>query len=55
METLWSGKFEFFVVEKMANQTFTGLKQAKSAFIIATLFDESKRKIYVLRVSSANE
>ena len=43
METLWSGKLEFFVADKIVNKTFTGLKLAKSAFLIATLFDESKK------------
>lgn len=45
MERLSSGKFESFMAEKIVNKTFTGLKLAKSAFLIATLFDESKKKI----------
>ena len=43
METFWSGNFEFFVAEKIVNKTFKGLKLTKSAFLIATLFDESKK------------
>ena len=45
METLWGGQFESFVAQKIVKKTFTGLKLAKSAFLIATLFDESKKKI----------
>lgn len=47
METLCSGKFEFFVVEKIGNKTFKALKLATSDFFIATLFDESKKKNFI--------
>ena len=46
METLWSGKLQFFVAEKIVNKAFTGLQLAKSAFLIATLFDESQKKVH---------
>ena len=44
MAMLWSGKFEFFVPEKNRKQNVQRIK-ARNFFFIATLFDESKKKI----------
>ena len=53
METLSSGKFEFLVAEKIVNKAVIGLKHAKSAFFIANLFDESKKKLHHMHLKGA--
>lgn len=50
METQWSGKFESFVADTIVNKTFTGLKLAKSAFLI----DESKKKLLHVHFKKLN-
>jgi len=51
---LRSGKFESFVAETIVNKTFTGLKLATSTFLIATLFDERKKKLLHVHFKKLN-
>ena len=53
METLWSGKFEFFVLEKNRKQNVQRIKTRNFRLFIATLFDESKKNYFIYTLNVA--